>query len=241
MKRIYRITLCLLLVAASVISFTACRDPYIESGSGYTSYDGVTLEIKSIDYSGEYIKLNTEWKNTTLHEVIYGAAYTVERYVDGDWISSMRADVSFIEIAYVLSPLGSQDKSYTLQFADISKEGTYRIKTSCHVHDGDEVTYVTLYATFNVDNEYTVASYHKLDYELKGFLYEDLKPYYKAGEKVTVKIGKVYDLGFDLYLDGEELVMESWDGDYWQYSFIMPDHPVKLTCKTYDGFVSKGE
>lgn len=237
MRRLNRIFICLLLVVATVISLSACRDPYIESGKGTTTYDGVSLRVENIDYSEEHVKLNTKLVNNTLYEVTYGAAYTVERYIDGDWINSMRADVSFIEIAYVISPLGINEKSYSLQFADISKEGQYRIRISCHVHENDNPVYTTLTANFTVDNEFTLAGYHKLDYELGTWLHEDLRPYYKAGEKVIVKIGKAYDIGFSLYIDGEELVMEEWDGDYWQYSFIMPDHPARLTYETYDGML----
>ena len=237
MKKINRIFICLLLTFATVISLSACRDSYIELGKGNTTYDGVSLKVESIDYSGGYVKLNTKLVNNTLYEVTYGAAYAIERYADGDWINSMRADVSFIEIAYVLSPLSVDEKSYSLQFADITKEGQYRIKVICHVFENGNPIYTTLTANFTVDNELTLAGYHKLDYELGTWLYEDLRPYYKSGEKVIVKIGKAYDIGFILYLDGKELVMESWDGDYWQYSFIMPDHPVKITYETYDGML----
>ena len=237
MKNLVRILVSVLLILATVISLCACRDPYIESGEGTTTYDGVSLTVESIDYSSEHIKLNTKLVNNTLYEVTYGAEYVIERYVDGDWINSMSADVSFIEIAYVLSPLGTNEKSYSMQFADISRAGHYRIRVNCHVHENDKPVYTTLTANFKVDNELTLAGYHKLDYELDTWLYEDLRPYYKAGERVNVKIGKAYDIGFDLYLDGGELVMESWDGAYWQYSFIMPDHPARLTYETYDGML----
>ena len=237
MGRFSRILICILLIFTSVIALSSCKDPYIELKDGKTTYEGISLKIESIDYSGDYVKLNAKLVNNTLYEVTYGAEYVIERYVDGDWINSMRADVSFIEIAYVLSPLSTNEKSYSLQFADITKEGQYRIKVICHVYENDKPVYTTLTANFKVENELTLAGYHKLDYELGTWLYEDLRPYYKEGEKVIVKIGKAYDIGFDLCLDGEELVMESWDGDYWQYSFIMPDHPVRLTCETYDGML----
>ena len=237
MGRFSRILICILLIFTSVIALSSCKDPYIELKDGKTTYEGISLKIESIDYSGDYVKLNAKLVNNTLYEVTYGAEYVIERYVDGDWINSMRADVSFIEIAYVLSPLSTSEKSYSLQFANISKEGQYRIKVICHVYENDKPVYTTLTANFKVENELTLLGYHKLDYELNTWLYEDLHPYYKAGEKVIVKIGKAYDIGFDLYLDGEQLVMESWDGDYWQYSFTMPDHPARLTYETYDGML----
>ena len=237
MKRFNRILICILLVITSVISLSSCKDPYIELKEGKTTYEGISLKIESIDYSGDSISLNAVWINNTPYEVVYGLEYSIERYVDGDWINSMKSDIEFIEIACVLDPYAKNEQTYSLSHADISKAGQYHIRTIGYVHKENEVVSCSLTANFKVDNELTLLGYHKLDYELNTWLYEDLRPYYKAGEKVIVKIGKAYDIGFDLYLDGEQLVMESWDGDYWQYSFTMPDHPVKLTYNTYDGML----
>ena len=226
-----------MLIFTSVIALSSCKDPYIELKDGKTTYEGISLKIESIDYSGDCIKLDAMWINDTPYDVVYGLEYSIEYYVDGDWINSMKSDIAVIEIACVLSPYSKNKQTYSLRPADISKDGQYRIRTTGYVQKTDEVASCLLTANFKVENELTLAGYHKLDYELGTWLYEDLRPYYKAGEKVIVKIGKAYDIGFDLYLDGEELVMESWDGDYWQYSFIMPDHPVRLTCETYDGML----
>ena len=226
-----------MLIITSVISLSSCKDPYIELKEGKTTYEGISLKIESVVYSGDWIKLNALWINNTPYDVVYGLEYSIERYVDGDWINSMKSDIAIIEIACVLAPNSKNEQTYSMRHADISKEGQYRIRTTGYVQKPDEVVSCSLTANFTVDNERTLAGYHKLDYELDTWLYEDLRPYYKAGEKVIVKIGKAYDIGFDLYLDGEELVMESWDGDYWQYSFTMPDHPARLTYETYDGML----
>lgn len=237
MKRFSQILICILLIITSLISLSSCKDPYIELKEGKTTYEGISLKIESVVYSGDWIKLNALWINNTPYDVVYGLEYSIERYVDGDWINSMKSDIAIIEIACVLAPNSKNEQTYSMRHADISKEGQYRIRTTGYVQKPDEVVSCSLTANFTVDNERTLAGYHKLDYELDTWLYEDLRPYYKAGEKVIVKIGKAYDIGFDLYLDGEELVMESWDGDYWQYSFTMPDHPARLTYETYDGML----
>ena len=216
-------------------ALSSCRDPYIDLLDSRSTYDGISLTVKSIDYTDEGIKLNTVWSNTTSFEAVYGVEYTVERYVDGDWINSMKSDVAFIEIACILSPNSENEMTYSLTHADISKEGTYRIRTSCYVHDKDEVSFCSLAANFTVDNELTFAGYHKLNYKIDGHLYEDLRPYYKAGERVSVKIAKMTDLGFDMYLNGEKLEYEKEAFEYWEYSFIMPNAPAFLEFKTYDG------
>lgn len=235
MKNFYRILICILLVLATMLSLIACRDPYIEPGTVGSDYDGVSIRVTGVDYSGDHIKLNVLWSNATLHEVTYGADYTVERYEDGEWVNCMRSDAAFIEIAYVLSPISSQEKSYSLQYVNVSREGMYRIRTTCYVYEGEDSVACSLFAIFKIDNKLTIAGYHSLGYNISTSLYEELRPYYKAGETVTVKVSMVYDLGFVLYVNGEELQRELETEDYWQYSFIMPDGPVRITSMTYDG------
>ena len=239
MKRLICIFISLTLLFALLITLSACRDPFIKSGSFETTYDGVTLEVKNIDYTGEYIQLDCEWRNLTLNEVTYAAEYTVERFDGEDWINCMNADISFIEIAYVLAPLSTQDKSYSMRYVDISKNGTYRIRTACFVRElDDSVTRCTLFATFTVENERTAFGYHKLDYHLVGTGFvDDPKPYYKEGETVTLKIYKIMDVDFSLFVNSVELESELEGDDYWQYSFIMPSGPVVISSAIEDGFI----
>ena len=236
MRNVLKAAICFLLIFTSLFALSSCRDPYLTPGSTSTTYDGITLTVTKIDYSGEDIRLITEWRNDTSYEVVYGVDFTVERYDGEDWINCMSADIAFIEIACVLAPHESNVMSYSLSHVDISREGTYRIKTVGYVHNGDDVTSCTLFATFKVENELTLAGYHKLDYRLDSFLIGELKPYYKAGETVSFKIEKVYDLGLDIYLNGEKLERGAEGDEYWEYSFVMPDAPVRLESRTYDGF-----
>ena len=237
MKRFSRIFICLMLATLMVLNLSSCSDPYIEIGESKTTYEGVSLEIKSVDYTDDGIKLNTEWINDTPYEVVYGLEYAIERYVDGEWINSMKSDISVIEIACVLAPESTNGQSYALKHADISKEGKYRIRTTGYVHESeDNVASCSLSAIFSVESGFTIAGYHRVEYQLDLEPIEDIKLYYKAGETVTVKVGKAHDLGFELYVNGEKLDMELEGDDYWQYSFVMPEAPVKITSRTYDGF-----
>ena len=70
------------------------------------------------------------------------------------------------------------------------------------------------------------------------WLYEDLAATYKAGEKVSVKIGIAYDLGYMLFVNGERVMEEAYtDGPYWEFIFTMPECDVVIDFRTYDGFL----
>lgn len=70
------------------------------------------------------------------------------------------------------------------------------------------------------------------------WLYESLKPTYKAGETVTVKIKMAMDLGYIFLVNGEKITNErDVDGLYWEFTFTMPSEDVVIDFKTYDGFL----
>ena len=77
--------------------------------------------------------------------------------------------------------------------------------------------------------------YHDISYNLGEledlFLKTPTKA--KAGEVVDVQIAVIYDGGIHLYLDGQELPLKYYDGDYRAFSFVMPDRDVKITAKPY--------
>ena len=71
-------------------------------------------------------------------------------------------------------------------------------------------------------------------------LYEELKPSYRVGEQVDVKINSCTDTGYLLLANNKRVseVYHSNDlGYYWQFSFTMPENDVILEFKTYDGFL----
>lgn len=70
------------------------------------------------------------------------------------------------------------------------------------------------------------------------WLFEELEPTYKAGETVSVKIRKAMDLGYIFLVNGEDIATEcDTDGDYWEFTFIMPEGDAKIDFLTYDGFL----
>ena len=61
------------------------------------------------------------------------------------------------------------------------------------------------------------------------WLYEDLKATYKAGETVSVKIEMAIDLGYLFLVNGNDIAdCQDVDGLYWEYTFTMPAHNIKL-------------
>lgn len=80
--------------------------------------------------------------------------------------------------------------------------------------------------------------YYSLTMNNEEWLYEDLKPAYKAGETVSVKIRTATDLGFLLFVNGERVMPEINNHyEYWEFVFTMPDENAVIEFKTYDGFL----
>lgn len=229
MKKVREI-IALLLFVSVVLSFFACRDPHLTLKESNTTYEGVTLTIIGVDYLEDHISLRTELSNETDHEVIYGAEYFVERNVGGDWISCANRDIAFIEIAYVLPKSSTQSKAYSLRGFDVTNDGTYRLRITCYVHEPGEVRHCSLTAIFGVEGGRTIAGYHELTYNIGTEFYEKPKSYYKAEEVVTIKIKRIANEEFTLYLNGEALERDEVNSSaYWQYTFVMPHAPARLT------------
>lgn len=72
----------------------------------------------------------------------------------------------------------------------------------------------------------------------EAWLWEDLKPTYKAGDQVSVKIGMALDVGYLFLVNGEKIATcKDVDGLYWEFTFTMPASNVVVDFKTYDGFL----
>ena len=70
------------------------------------------------------------------------------------------------------------------------------------------------------------------------WLYENLKPHYKAGEQVSVKIRIAYDLGYLLLVNGKKIApVPTTETEYWEFIFTMPPENVVINFCTYDGFL----
>ena len=86
--------------------------------------------------------------------------------------------------------------------------------------------------------EFALSPSYSIDMHDPKWLYEDLKDSYAPGETVSVKIKTALDMGFVFLLDGKMLQPSNdVSGKYWEFTFIMPEHPVEIDFITYDGFL----
>lgn len=156
----------ILLSAMLIFSLTACdidkkgsltfENATIKLGKSHTDFKGVSIKITNVIWNEQEIKIEVDWINDTDFEVLYGNSYSVE-FKDGDkWVSCQKIDeLYFTSIGYVLKPNKSQQKVYNLTDTfDISKVGTYRLKTDCHVYNNGKdakATKCNLFAEFTVE------------------------------------------------------------------------------------------
>ena len=163
MKRLFA---CLLMLA---FGLTGCKsvgqnpeDPMfvqlpMTAGQVHTDYEGVEIRLTGLQYyPDEGTTLFVTWDNKTEHDVIYGAAYTIERLDGEEWVScAKQEELSFIEIAYELKAGRQTNKSYDLTNTyDVSIPGAYRFQTVCYVHEnGESSVQCELTAEFTVDRD----------------------------------------------------------------------------------------
>lgn len=140
----------LLLSTLVLLSFTACKEnddtvgeqhkiKFAETGESKTDVEGIYLKAEGIEIVDGKTFLKTKWVNDTLHNVVYGESYTINRQENGNWVSChINEELSFIDIAYELSGNSKTEKKYDLTNSfDISMPGTYRISSNCYVYDGN--------------------------------------------------------------------------------------------------------
>ena len=82
------------------------------------------------------------------------------------------------------------------------------------------------------------ATKYKVDYCGQMEDYENAKPAYRAGERVEVYYKYIAtDTDYHFYLDGEEINYSYDDKKGFVISFVMPDHDVRLECRTVNSMV----
>lgn len=205
----------------------------------HTDYAGVYILIDSVDNTGKNSVLQVEWHNETDYEVSYAMPYQIE-YKDGDeWVNIQTEDLNYAYEEITIAPQSITMEEYSTAGFDLSKTGTYRLRTNCTILT-DDAQGCVLWVEFEMKNSLQVES-HKVTAELDDWLHEDLKRRYKTGENVVVKIGIAHDIGFSLYMNGKALQQDPWESgrDYWQYTFTMPNEDVVLTYKTSAGVLEK--
>ncbi len=157
MKKIQAILLimALLLAAAGCSPSNTGKNP--AAGEVYTDVPGVEVWIKEMHVENGETVLTVVWSNQTDDSILYGEPYTVERLVDGQWVSCSKnmEGAAFISIGYMLHAGQEQTKGYTVsRLFHVSEPGTYRFKTSCHVQVPEAARKeCTMWAVFTVGDD----------------------------------------------------------------------------------------
>ena len=199
MKKTLSLVLALITLLFCLVGCNNSKEIVLTDEDIHTDYAGVYLTLSSVDNSGEHKKLNAVWHNETFKEVTYGEGYKIEYLEDGEWKSVLKGEHIVSSIANLLKAKGTNDKSYSTELFDLSKEGTYRLISDFSLGDGKMYNTWVTFEVKNTSNETTNNSPQKL---------VDLEQYSAMTIDGTTSIEVVYD-----YIEGEEK----------NYEFIIED------------------
>lgn len=165
MRRIIAISA---LLSMLLVTVTGCLKPDTDSDGSMPDNRGIRisqgeydveapvfLTIQGVDYSGDSPIIGIIWHNTTRYKISFGERYIIERFENGEWVNAAICDKAFPEIALMLKEHGVYNKSYPTNWVDISKEGTYRLRTSYILHHDDANNYTdeSIFVEFTVKKQ----------------------------------------------------------------------------------------
>ena len=158
----------------------------------FTDYEGVYVSIKSIDTNaGGHTVFNLIWHNTTKEEITYGESYIIERKEGNDWVNTASEELYFTTIGLLLHPNSIEHKSYSTQRFDISQSGTYRLRVTFLVDEGDGYKEYNTWIEFKVGSIPTTDSLREKYPEFFGLNAED---------GLTVYIWQLAETHYSCYL-----------------------------------------
>lgn len=202
MKKTLSLVLAFIILLFCLVGCNNSKEIVLTDKDIHTDYAGVYLTLSSVDDSGEHKKLNAVWNNETFKEVTYGEGYKIEYLEDGEWKSVLKGEHIVSSIANLLKAKGTNEKSYSTELFDLSKEGTYRLISDFSLGDGKTYNTWVTFEVKNTSNETTNSSPQKL---------VDLEQYSAMTKNGTTSIEVVYD-----YIDGE----------FTTYEFVIEDQEV---------------
>lgn len=105
----------------------------------HTDFEGVYLTLGSL---GE-TSISVTWHNDTDKEAVYGESYSIERLVEGEWVSVLLNDtIAFEAIGIILMPHSESKKAYSTAPFDLSELGRYRLRCEFFPGEGTCNTWV---------------------------------------------------------------------------------------------------
>lgn len=232
LKKIIILGVWLLVLMCCLI---ACDGGDNLKGIETTPIESVPLELSSEEkkvlgrIETEMIKDYPEYREAATQEAIWAAKQKIDEQIkeyDNHSIYYLSVD----EEGYLCLN--------TEIIVPIPKEERNEMR-GCGDHEHVFITERICSKEIGVDNEKESKTSYSVTMKNKEWLYEDLKPSYKAGEEVVVKIGIVTDTGYFLVGNGEKIEEDAWESnrDWWQFTFTMPQEDVVIEFKTYDGFL----
>lgn len=137
MKKILSLILAIIVI---LVCLVGCSKKIIPNNvNSFTDYNGVYITVESVDDTGEYPKFKVEWNNETEYKVYCKNEYYIERQIEGEWLSTSIAMVSFTDKEKTLQPRGKMEETYTTEYFNVSEKGTYRIRVEFSVQDNEEM------------------------------------------------------------------------------------------------------
>ena len=249
MKKIIAI----LLVIIMTLSMAACQpsnagginakiDPDemgMEMGSTYSDYDGVSVQISNAFWGEDGFVLEVDWINKTLKEGIFGASYIIERKEGEEWVSCQTVDdLTFIALAYVLSPLQTREETYHVsRMFDVSKAGTYRFRSDFSIDDKNNQTVWAEFTLSSDIDESQIKTQEPVDYGVQyirtnGYMegaafphvviirsLDELNNYYEANKETfdLERKDKVYSDTTIGFLDA----CDKYDAEYFEKGYLV--------------------
>lgn len=114
-----------------------------------STFQGISIEIKQDNHTGNITEILVLFKNTTDYEAAYESAFSIEKKADGKWYTiPFEAGTGFGDINYLLPPNATELQTY--QLSSLQKEmtpGEYRFVKNFSIGIFREKT---LAAEFNV-------------------------------------------------------------------------------------------
>ena len=114
--------------------------------------NSITLQSEYDTYPQGITSISVCLKNQTLRAIEYGAAFSVDQYVDGNWMRLGDPDkpIYFELWAKTLIPLSAVDLTYPVSlFSDLQEAGVYRL--AIDVRSGTETE--TVFCSFTVSDK----------------------------------------------------------------------------------------
>jgi len=239
-------------IAVAVCFLTDPMGRKLESGS---DYEGISIEVLSVERDGSRPAIEIEWTNDTDEDFNIGYSYEVLRKEGKEWIPC--ADSYYLTT--LSKHLGSHStlrKSYNLVAFDLSQPGMYRFESVVDreenkkvwvdfILEGELENSYTLYPAYKPEKKDEVDSpYVVLNHEYKSFhLYQSyLAPYINTGY-YEVRGNRLYlrpvfnNSIFVFELEGDSLIFkaaESWG------VFTYKNHDGTISPAIEDGAIFKG-